>query len=239
MKTRRIWFHIAAVALLLLLGGVMPAPGSATAQEGSKKVASEESAQEPDQDRDEESARDHDKNRDHGDHLRGTWDFVKADAVTLTAVRGGTATAFADDGSKIILTGGGTFRIPSGRVGGGGSWQTFDAAGNVIDSGWYRVKSFISWEPAPGLHPPSPPYFDGVGNFDDTQAGNLHLIIDYLDGTEGVLTVSCHLSENQIPKTPGTVFEGMHATKGYADYFRHQEKSLGDSNTLFHIQSGR
>jgi hypothetical protein len=231
MKTRRIWFHIVAIALLWLFGGVMTAPGSASAQDDRMTSQGAASAQDDCED---------------GDHFRGRqsihtidWDFVKAIPGTLTAERGGTATAFAEDGSKIILTGTGTVHLPSGRVTGGGTWQTLDAAGATTGAGWYRVRSFISFDIAPGIHPPSPPFGDAVGNFDDTRAGLLQMNVDYLDGTRGVLAVSCHLSENQVPKTPGSVFEGAHATKGFSDYYKHSKSTLEDSNTLLHIQFRR
>src|SRR5262245_55660265 len=101
--TRRIWFHIVSIALLWLFGSVMTATGVAFAQEG----------------------------QGDRDHFRGTWDFVKGIPGTMTAAPGGTATASAQDGSRIILTGSGTFNLPSGRVTGGGTWQTQNAAGAI------------------------------------------------------------------------------------------------------------
>jgi hypothetical protein len=227
MKTRGIWFHIVAIALLW----VMTAPGAASAQDDRRTSPGAASAQD---------------DREDWDRLRGwhgirkiDWDFVKAIPGTFTAERGGTATASAEDGSKIILTGGGTVHLPSGRVTGGGTWQTLDAAGAITGSGWYFVRSFISFDIAPGIHPPSPPFGDSAGDIEDTRAGLLQLAVDYLDGTRGVLAVSCHLSENQEPRTPGSVFEGMHATKGYSDYWKHATRTLDDSNTLFHVQFRR
>ncbi|MBO0798459.1 MAG: hypothetical protein J2P31_06520, partial [Blastocatellia bacterium] len=95
----------------------MTAPVRTSAQEGSRTASSEESVQERDG-----AASDHYKNRDY---MKVQWDLVKGvpgtPPFTYLAERGGTATAYAEDGSKIILTGSGTFRVPSGRVTGGGN----------------------------------------------------------------------------------------------------------------------
>jgi len=225
MKTRRIWFHTMAIALLCLLGSVM----TASAQDDRKTAPGAASAQ---HDRD-----DDDHSRLRRDFLNGDWFFVKALNGQPIAAPGGTATASAEDGSTIILTGDGTFNLPSGRVTGGGTWRTLDPAGVVTGSGRYRVQSFISFNIATGLHPPG--FGDTTGNIDDARAGLLQFTVDFLDGTEGVLAVSCHLSEHQEPRTEGTVFEGMHVTKGFSDYFKHATRTLEDSNTLIHIKFRR
>jgi len=225
MKTRRIWFHVMAIALLLPFGGVMTAPGAASAQDDRRTAPGAESAH--------DDREDQDHFRGRHDLIRGQWDFVRAVPGTLTAERGGTATASAEDGSKIILTGGGTFNLPSGRVTGGGTWQTQNAAGAITGSGRYRVRSFVQWDFAPGAIT-CPPFGDNVGDCEDIRGGHLVLTVDYLDGTEGVLTISCHLLE-----APDSVFEGMHATKSFVDYWRHAVRTGEDSNTLFHIRSIR
>jgi hypothetical protein len=225
MKTRRIWFHIMAIALLWLSGSVM----TASAQDDRKTAQGAASAQ--------HDREDGDHSRWRRDFLKGDWFFVKALNGQPIAAPGGTATASAEDGSKIVLTGHGTFNLPSGRVSGGGTWQTLNAAGAVTGSGRYRVQSFISFDIATGLHPPG--FGDTTGDIEDTRAGLLQMTVDFLDGTAGVLSVSCHLSENQEPRTEGTVFEGMHVTKGFSDYWKHATRTLEDSNTLIHIKFHR
>jgi hypothetical protein len=79
-----------------------------------------------------------------------TTQFVRWDIINLTVVNGvptissgGMATAIAEDGSKISLTGSGTFVFPSvigsTVVNGGGTWKTFSPSGEMC--------------PSPKLHP--------------------------------------------------------------------------------------
>src|SRR2546427_1498048 len=63
-------------------------------------------------------------------HMR--WDIVSVNFATLTLSAGGVASARANDGSKITLTGSGTYRSNPGNpqdVTGGGTWQTFEPSG--------------------------------------------------------------------------------------------------------------
>src|SRR2546425_6978746 len=63
-------------------------------------------------------------------HMR--WDIIDVDFATGTLSAGGVASARANDGSKITLTGSGTFRSNAGSPQdgtGGGAWQTFAAPG--------------------------------------------------------------------------------------------------------------
>src|SRR5712692_4332979 len=55
------------------------------------------------------------------------WDIISVDFATGTLSAGGVASARANDGSKITLTGSGTFR-PGDKedVTGGGTWEAFD-----------------------------------------------------------------------------------------------------------------
>ena len=156
------------------------------------------------------------------------WDIVSVDFATLTASPGGMASAFANDGSKITLTGSGTFRSNSGKsqaVTGGGTW-TIDAP---TGSGTYEVTGFVSFVVAPGTFPLQ---HDNIGNPDDVRAGLAVLKIAYSDGSDGVLIVSC-----TIAGTPAAVFEGITASKGFVDYWRPDVLVPGvDANrTLFHV----
>src|SRR5216683_2814456 len=63
-------------------------------------------------------------------HMR--WDIISVNFATGTASAGGVASARANDGSKITLTGSGTFRSNPGNpqdVTGGGTWQTSTGSG--------------------------------------------------------------------------------------------------------------
>src|SRR5207248_11543554 len=76
-----------------------------------------------------------DENEAGRKHVTIRWDVAKIPSDNIIAP-GGVASAFADDGSKITITGSGTFvesRIRKGplagvsfQVTGGGTWETFD-----------------------------------------------------------------------------------------------------------------
>ena len=151
------------------------------------------------------------------------WDIISVDFVTLTASAGGMASAFANDNSKITLTGTGTFRSNSGKsqaVTGGGTWET------STGSGTYEVTGFVSFVVAPGTFPLA---HDNIGNPADARAGLAVLKISYDDGSDGVLIVSC-----TIAGTPAAVFEGITATKAYVDYLR-PDVPGNDNRTVFHV----
>jgi len=157
-----------------------------------------------------------------GDTMR--WDIV---TVVGTEVNpGGQATASAQDGSKIIMTGSGTFRVDdlSNNVTGGGTWETRNPSGVITGSGTYVVLRTLRFELAPGAFFP-PPFVDNVGNSTDARAGLTFLRIMYSDGNAGVLVISCHLVG-----TPDSVFEGITASKGFVDFWRHET-----GTTLYHV----
>ncbi len=156
------------------------------------------------------------------------WDIISVDFSTGTLSAGGHASAIANDGSSITLTGEGTFNSASNfgnrDVTGGGTWQT------STGSGTYKVTSFVSFTVAPGT-PPLP--HDNIGNLKDNRAGLLFVTIQYSDGSAGVLTVSCHLVG-----TPDSVFEGIRVSKGFVDYWNGNAPPAppGNANrTTFHI----
>ena len=164
-------------------------------------------------------------------HMR--WDIIDVDFATGTLSAGGVASASANDGSKITLTGSGTFRSNPGNpqdVTGGGTWQEFDDTGAPIGDGNYTVTGLVSFTPAPGT-PPLPN--DNIGNPADNRAGLLVVRISYDDGSEGILIVSCHLVG-----TPHEVFEGVTASKGFVDFWNREAPPAppGNANrTTFHI----
>src|SRR5207244_12635934 len=73
-------------------------------------------------------------------HMR--WDIISVNFGTGTVSAGGVASAFANDNSKITLSGTGTFRSNPGNpqdVTGGGGWTTSASGGSVTGSGTYEV----------------------------------------------------------------------------------------------------
>ena len=169
------------------------------------------------------------------DHVR--WDIFSIDFAAGTAGPGGVASALAEDGSMITLTGSGTFVAPAGGTGksgaakGGGTWETFDSVGMSTGSGTYEVTGLVLWVQAPGTFPlPT----DLIGDIAETSAGLAVLTVEYSDGERGVLVVSCHLVG-----TPDSVFEGVNTSKGFVHYYDNVAPVDGvDANrTLFHVSA--
>jgi hypothetical protein len=150
---------------------------------------------------------------------------------------GGHADAKAPDGTRIRLTGSGTFVAPGGGNGGssavtgGGTWETFDATGASTASGAYQVTELASWEFA-NFQAATPAFID---NIDEGRRANgtAVLKITFSDGSQGVLTVGCH-----GPGAPAGIFEGIATTKAYKTYYDVQAPSPGvDANrTIFHVR---
>ncbi len=141
------------------------------------------------------------------------WDIVNVNFATGTVSAGGVASSFANDSSKITLTGNGT-----------------GPTGSPTGSGTYDVSGFVSFTLAPGT-PPVPN--DTIGNSKDTRGGLLVAKIHYSDGSAGTLIVSCHLVG-----TPDSVFEGVTATKGFVDYWNREAPPAPPANadrTTFHV----
>jgi hypothetical protein len=161
------------------------------------------------------------------------WDIISVDFAAASLSAGGNASAIANDGSSITLTGEGTFNAASNfgnrDVTGGGTWQTFDSSGNPTASGTYQVTSFVSFTVGPGT---SRLPHDNIGNIKDQRAGLLFVTIQYSDGSPGVLTVSCDLIG-----TPDSVFEGIRVSKGFVDYWNGTAPVPGvnGNRTNFHI----
>ncbi len=166
------------------------------------------------------------------------WDIISLDfGPPPVASSGGIASARAVDNSMITMTGTGTFVAPAGGAGsnasatGGGTWETFDAAGASTGSGMYWVTGLVRWDREPaGALPPV--VIDAIGNPDETSAGLAVLRIQYDDGSRGILVVNCTL-----PGSPATIPEGISATKGFVDYFDIQlpAPSVDANRTVFHV----
>jgi hypothetical protein len=171
-------------------------------------------------------------NRD-GDRKETTyrWDIVNIpNSNPPTVFEGGLASALANDGSSITVTGHGTFepREPD-EVTGGGAWTTYAPNGTTVTgNGTYRVQQLVRFDLAPGVLTGTVDNIPGAkGDLTDTRAGLMFVRIAYSDGSKGVLVFSCGLDGS-----PASIFEGVTASKGYTDYW----KSL-PSLTLFHILS--
>jgi len=160
------------------------------------------------------------------------WDIISVDFAAHSISAGGHASAIANDGSTITLTGEGTFNAASNfgnrDVTGGGTWQTIDSSGTTA-SGTYQVTSFVSFTVAPGT---TRLPIDNIGAIKDQRAGMLFVTIQYSDGSPGVLAVSCDLLG-----TPDSVFEGIRVSKGFVDYWNGTAPVPGvnGNRTNFHI----
>ncbi len=155
------------------------------------------------------------------------WDIINL--PPFCPAPGGNASARANDDSKITVTGSGTFKPgDSEEVTGGGTWQTFSSANISTGSGNYTVRRLVRWDLAPGTIICSNDPIPG-----QRSAGLAILSISYSDGSKGVLVVSCHLNG-----TPGSVFEGITATKSFVDYWNREAPTDGvnANRTLFHVQ---
>jgi hypothetical protein len=161
------------------------------------------------------------------------WDLISVNFATGTVSAGGVASADANDGSKITLTGSGTFQ-PGDKddVTGGGTWQTFDPAAKSTGTGTYRVSRLVRFDVAPGTFPLQ---HDNIGLLANARAGLAVLQISYSDGKRGILVVSCDLRG-----TPDAVFEGVTASKGFVDFWNREKPPAppGNANrTAFHLLS--
>jgi len=164
----------------------------------------------------------------HGQAASVSWAFV----LSAGNQTGSIATACANDGSCITLTGSGTFVAPTGGEGtssaatGGGAWSLF-APGATTPSatGTYSVTGLVRWEQK-GTFPLLP----------DNAVGGLAILrVEFSDGSQGVLTVSCHAASGADP----AVFEGITVSKGHVDYWNRQAPGpeVVGNRTIFHTLS--
>lgn len=170
---------------------------------------------------------------------RYRWDlpvFSSPNGVITVVSAGGNASALAQDGSEITITGFGTFAVGDEDVTGGGTWKTVKADGvTVTGSGHFVVTGLIRFELAPGHLPFT--FIDTIGDITKTHAGLAHLRVAYDDGSKGILIISC-----AAPGAPKTMFEGITASKGFVDYWNRlppdEGSIIGSPNfTLFHLLS--
>ncbi|HKW39751.1 MAG TPA: hypothetical protein VJN39_00750 [Gemmatimonadales bacterium] len=177
-----------------------------------------------------------DRNGDRGSASEGDrfrWDIISVDFASGTLSAGGVASGDANDGTKITLTGSGTFGTGGeDDVTGGGTWETFDNAGASTGKGTYRARELVRFDVAPGT-PPLP--HDNIGPLANARAGLLVLRISYSDGSGGVLVVSCHLVGS-----PSTIVEGVTVSKGFVGFLQELPPAPpGNANrTTFHVLNG-
>lgn len=162
------------------------------------------------------------------------WDIIHLSVVNgvPTISAGGSAFALANDLTSIQISGSGTFGggvAPTGM----GTWAAAGASAGPSGSasGTFTVTGLVRFDLAPGSLPPG--VIDNISNPADARAGLAILRIKYSDGSEGTLTVSCHLPVG----SPSGVFEGITATKGFVDFHDRVPPVPGvDANrTNFHI----
>ncbi len=165
------------------------------------------------------------------------WDIPSVSFTPLTLSPGGHASARANDGTSITLTGAGTFRSNSGKpqdVTGGGTWETLAEDGvTATGSGNYVVTGFVSFVLASAPFPPVP-LVDNVCTDCVLHSGLAVLRIAYSDGSKGVLVISCNVPGEG---TSESVFEGITVSKDFIDYWNRTAPAPGvDGNrTLIHI----
>jgi hypothetical protein len=153
------------------------------------------------------------------------WDLVGVPSLApiTIIVSGGVASALAGDGSRITVTGSGTFVVQDpGKVTGGGVWITRDPLGVVTGFGTYQVTGLIAWNDGPGTVPPE--VVNKVVNQGvpggavlksaDARSGLLVLRVAYSDGGPGLLVVNCALPVGKAPSG----YDGISATKGFVNY---------------------
>ena len=175
----------------------------------------------------------------HADSLEVRWDLVTIDTPFPELNPGGSASAKAEDGSKITLTGSGTFEVDEesdDEVTGGGTWKTFAPGDGVVAGmGTYEVTELISWDEAAGTLPGI--LVDNIGDAADARAGLVYLSIEYSDGSQGVLVVSCRLGGGPGPASPPEIMEGITASKGTVIFWDRQAAVPvpSDNLTVFHI----
>ncbi len=171
------------------------------------------------------------------------WDIINRSVSNGvgTVTPGGPASALANDGSMITVTGSGTFAIGDDEVSGGGTWKTTEADHTTVTGmGNYQVVGLVRFEGAPGVQTTGTIDTIGDGTLTDNRAGLAFLRIRYDDGSRGILVVSCDLpgnGPNHIGGAPESMFEGITGSKGFTDYWNRvaPTATVNANRTLFHI----
>jgi hypothetical protein len=160
------------------------------------------------------------------------WDIISFNGNFANPINpGGSASAHAPDGTKITLTGSGTFGGLAKKVTGGGNWTTYDASGAQSGTGTYKVVSLVNFIEA-NLQSQTPVAIDKIGDVNKRANGTAVLRIAFSGGSQGVLTIGCH-----GPGAPPGIFEGIATSKGFKLYYEAEDpKPAVDGNrTIFHV----
>jgi hypothetical protein len=160
------------------------------------------------------------------------WDIISFNGNFANPINpGGSASAHAPDGTKITLTGSGTFGGLAKKVTGGGNWTTYDASGAQSGTGTYKVVSLVNFIEA-NLQSQTPVAIDKIGDVNKRANGTAVLRIAFSGGSQGVLTIGCH-----GPGAPPGIFEGIATSKGFKLYYEAEDpKPAVDANrTIFHV----
>ena len=177
------------------------------------------------------------------DSTKMRWDIIQLSgtAPNLTVSPGGKASADAQNGNRLTITGTGTFHVgESDEVSGGGTWVTTGPDVGT-HNGTFKVTRLVSFELAPGSVPTT--FIDTVTGVDANFRGGLAVLrIDYKDGSKGVLVVSCDAPVGG----PASQFEGITASKGFVDFWNREAPTgasplvLGtnENRTQFHVLPG-
>lgn len=129
----------------------------------------------------------------HASHPKFSWNIID------------TGSALTSNSSRISVTGTRTFEVKPGNphATGGGTWTTFAPDGAVTGDGTLEATGLVRFDLAPGgVEDPS------------IHAGLAFVTIEYSDGDEGILAVSCHL-----PGSPDSISEGISVSKGFTNYW--------------------
>jgi hypothetical protein len=169
------------------------------------------------------------------------WDIISVEQVPggMVVSAGGAAWATAEDGTRLTLTGAGTFSAAAPRaVAGGGTYRITDPRGGRLFSGAYRATELLYWEEAPGVWPASQQYRIGTYTNGDQRAGLAVLRVAYADGNPGVLVLSCRAPA----LTPPPVFEGVLGAHSHTFFWNHGvaqgDPFVDENRTAFFIVRG-
>jgi hypothetical protein len=163
------------------------------------------------------------------------WDFqnITFPPPQFIADAGGQASALAVDGSKITLTGSGTFVVEEpDAVTGGGVWMIRGPLGDVAGLGTYHVTELLSYNEIPFQFPVGA-FIDKIGKVEDVRLGLAFLRIAYSDGSRGILTIMCQDPGAMQPATA----EGITVSKGFVNYWSRdgQRIPINENFTIFHV----
>jgi hypothetical protein len=150
----------------------------------------------------------------HAQQAGVRWDIIHIPSFNPVDVQpGGQASAATfSDGTKLTLTGSGTF-VPSepDQVTGGGTWTIADPTGKVLGTGTYQVTDLLKYNETQGGLPAT--FRDQIGRNEDFRVGLAFLRIAYSDGGRGILVISSRDDLLALPAGAATAAATMPAMK--------------------------